>query len=45
MTRAALLGADIATVPFSALKRCVRHPLTDRGLESFAADWERVKNA
>lgn len=45
VTQAALLGADIATVPFSALKKCVHHPLTDRGLESFAADWERVKNA
>ena len=45
VTQAALLGADIATVPFAALKKCVHHPLTDRGLESFAADWERVKNA
>jgi len=43
--QAALMGADIATVPFSVLKNLVKHPLTDRGLESFLADWEKVKNA
>ena len=37
--------ADIATVPFPVLKKLVQHPLTDRGLESFMADWEKVKNA
>ena len=45
VTQAALIGADIATVPFAALKKCVHHPLTDKGLASFNADWERVKNA
>lgn len=45
VTQAALMGADIATVPFSALKKCVHHPLTDKGLASFTADWEKVKNA
>ena len=45
VTQAALMGADIATVPFGALKKCVHHPLTDKGLASFAADWEKVKNA
>jgi transaldolase len=45
VTQAALMGADIATVPFSVLKNLVKHPLTDRGLESFLADWEKVKNA
>lgn len=39
------MGADIATVPFAALKKCVHHPLTDKGLASFAADWEKVVNA
>ena len=43
--QAALLGADIATVPMSVLEKCVKHPLTDRGLESFLADWEKVKNS
>ena len=45
VTQAALMGADIATVPFGALKKCVHHPLTDKGLASFAADWEKVVNA
>jgi len=45
VTQAALIGADIATVPFAVLKNIVKHPLTDRGLESFLADWEKVKNA
>lgn len=43
VTQAALLGADIATVPFGALKKCLSHPLTDKGLASFEADWEKVK--
>lgn len=42
---AALMGADIATVPFKVLEKLVRHPLTDRGLEAFLADWEKVKNS
>jgi len=45
VTKAALMGADIATVPFNVLEKLVKHPLTDRGLESFLADWEKVKNA
>lgn len=45
VTQAGLMGADIATVPFAVLKNLVKHPLTDRGLESFLADWEKVKNA
>lgn len=42
VTQAALLGADIATVPFAALRKCVRHPLTDQGMASFDADWAKV---
>ncbi|HET6498505.1 MAG TPA: fructose-6-phosphate aldolase [Coriobacteriia bacterium] len=42
---AALLGADIATVPFKVLEQCVKHPLTDRGLEAFLADWEKVRSS
>ncbi len=45
VTQAALMGADIATVPFGVLKKMVQHPLTDRGLESFMKDWEKVQNA
>ena len=43
VTQAALLGADIATVPFGALKKCLRHPLTDAGLAAFEADWKKVQ--
>lgn len=45
VTQAALMGADIATVPFAVLKKMVQHPLTDRGLEAFLKDWEKVANA
>ena len=43
VAQAALLGADIATVPFATLKKCVQHPLTDRGLDTFLKDWEKVQ--
>lgn len=39
---AALLGADIATVPYVVLKKLFNHPLTDVGIERFLKDWERV---
>jgi len=42
--QAAQLGADIATIPWSQVQAMLRHPLTDRGLEQFLADWEKVKN-
>jgi transaldolase len=45
VTQAALLGVDIATVPFSVLKKCVEHPLTTNGLAAFEKDWEKVRNA
>ena len=45
VVQAGLIGCDIATVPFAVLKNLVKHPLTDRGLESFLADWENVKNS
>ena len=39
---AALMGADIATIPFAVFNNIVKHPLTDAGLKSFLADWEKV---
>lgn len=45
VTQAALMGADIATVPYGAMKKCIYHPLTEQGLEKFKADWEKVENA
>ncbi|TNF46099.1 fructose-6-phosphate aldolase [bacterium] len=38
----ALLGADIATVPFKVILQLFNHPLTDIGIERFLADWEKV---
>jgi transaldolase len=38
---AALIGADVATVPPATLKALVKHPLTDKGLETFLADWKK----
>jgi len=39
---AALVGADIATIPFSVMEQLTKHPLTDIGIERFLADWEKV---
>ena len=39
---AALLGADIATIPFMVLNQLAQHPLTDIGMERFLADWKKV---
>ena len=44
VTQCALMGADIATCPFGVLKKMVKHPLTDQGLDSFMKDWETVQN-
>jgi len=42
VVEAALIGADIATVPSKVLHQLLTHPLTDRGLEAFLADWARL---
>jgi len=39
---AAMIGADVATLPTSVLKKLMLHPLTDRGLEQFLADWSKL---
>lgn len=41
---AALMGADIATIPFKVIEQLVKHPLTDKGIDQFLKDWEKVKN-
>jgi len=43
VVEAALLGADIATVPYGVMEKLVKHPLTDIGIERFLADWGKVK--
>ena len=39
----AKLGADIATIPYNIFKQMLVHPLTDKGIEKFLADWEKMK--
>jgi transaldolase len=39
---AALAGADVATVPPAIIKALVKHPLTDKGIEQFMADWKKT---
>jgi len=42
VTRVAMAGAHIATVPFSVIEQIAKHPLTDQGLAKFAADWKKA---
>ena len=39
----ALIGADIATIPFNVLSKLAAHPLTDKGLKAFLDDWKKAK--
>lgn len=43
IVEAAMIGADICTIPFAVMEKMVKHPLTDRGIERFLADWEKVE--
>ncbi|OLN24185.1 fructose-6-phosphate aldolase [Domibacillus antri] len=43
VTAAALKGAHISTTPFKVLQQLFKHPLTDKGIEGFLADWENRK--
>jgi len=43
VTQAALAGAHIATLPFKVLQQMVHHPLTDKGIVQFRADWEKAR--
>ena len=38
----ALMGADIATIPYKVIQQLIKHPLTDIGLEKFLADWKKI---
>lgn len=38
----AMIGADVATIPYSVIKQLANHPLTDIGIEKFLKDWEKV---
>jgi transaldolase len=39
---AALMGADISTIPYKVMEQLIKHPLTDIGLEKFLADWKKM---
>ncbi len=40
--QAAMAGADVATIPPAVIKSLVKHPLTDKGLDTFLADWKKT---
>jgi transaldolase len=41
---AAMMGADIATIPFNVLSKLAAHPLTDKGIKAFLDDWKKAGN-
>jgi len=41
----ALAGADVATIPFKVIQQLVKHPLTDKGLDTFLSDWKKSGRA
>jgi transaldolase len=41
VVEAARMGADVATMPFKVIQQLIKHPLTDKGLEQFLADWKK----
>ena len=43
VVEAALIGADVCTIPFDVIKKMFNHPLTDTGLEKFLGDWKKLK--
>jgi transaldolase len=44
VVEAALIGADVCTIPFGVIKKMFNHPLTDIGLENFLNDWKKLKS-
>jgi transaldolase len=43
VVQGALMGVDIATIPYDILKKMFKHPLTDKGIATFACDYEKLK--
>ncbi|PYS47938.1 MAG: fructose-6-phosphate aldolase [Acidobacteria bacterium] len=41
VVEAARMGADVATMPFKVIEQLIKHPLTDKGLDQFLADWRK----
>lgn len=44
VTRSALAGADVATMPYKVFKQLVSHPLTDQGIAKFLEDWKKAES-
>lgn len=44
LVEAAMIGADVATIPFKVIEQMLKHPLTDKGIEGFLADYNKVYN-
>jgi transaldolase len=42
LLEAALIGADVCTIPFDVINRLFNHPLTDNGLDKFLSDWKKL---
>jgi len=45
VVQAAMIGADIVTMPFKVIDQLIKHPLTDIGLQKFLSDWKKVNSA
>jgi transaldolase len=43
VVEAAVMGADIATIPFKVIEQLIKHPLTDLGIKKFLEDWKKVE--
>lgn len=44
VVQAALIGCDIATIPYDVFQKMTQHALTDKGIKAFLKDWEKIKN-
>jgi transaldolase len=45
LVQSAMLGADVATVPFKIINQMMSHPLTDKGLKAFLDDWNKARSS
>ncbi len=43
VVQSAMIGADVATIPLNVIQQLVQHPLTDKGLDAFMADWDKLQ--
>ncbi len=42
LVEAAMMGADVATIPFKVIEQMLKHPLTDKGIDTFLADYKKI---